>query len=346
MQASRSAARHGAGTGPPRLPFARVRPPIPLSLEVGRPAGGRGACRGSRGAAAGRRCPGSSSGSSTRARSTGWRRGSSRARCSSRRRTARRRRRRWRPAILGSAPARRAQPLGSEPRLRRRLHPPPRRTARSSGSSRSTRRRCPRSRGASGRGRSLLGNLFRDQLDRYGELELVAARWRDAVASLPDAELVVNGDDPQVGDLARGRRRTGLRRRRSAARAPRAAARRRLEVLPALRDAVRLRRRLRRPPRRLPLPGCGHARPPLDVAARDIELHGLDGAAFTLAAPEGTARVELGAARPLQRLQRPRRRVARPHARSLARRGRRRARRDSRRRSGASSGSRSATGAC
>src|SRR5437764_9077155 len=25
-----------------------------------------------------------------------------------------------------------------------------------------------------------LGNLFRDQLDRYGELELVAARWREA----------------------------------------------------------------------------------------------------------------------------------------------------------------------
>ena len=31
----------------------------------------------------------------------------------------------------------------------------------------------------------LLGNLFRDQLDRYGELETVAARWRDAVAALP-----------------------------------------------------------------------------------------------------------------------------------------------------------------
>ena len=40
-------------------------------------------------------------------------------------------------------------------------------------------------------------------------------------------------------------------------------------------------------------PACGHARPALDVAAREIELRGLDGAAFTLAAPEGTARVEL-----------------------------------------------------
>ena len=31
----------------------------------------------------------------------------------------------------------------------------------------------------------------------------------------------------------------------------------------------------------------------LDVVAREIELRGLDGAAFTLAAPEGSARVEL-----------------------------------------------------
>ena len=51
-----------------------------------------------------------------------------------------------------------------------------------------------------------LGNLFRDQLDRYGELELIAERWRGAVEALPaGAALVVNGDDPQVGDLARAR---------------------------------------------------------------------------------------------------------------------------------------------
>src|SRR5205823_4463418 len=44
-----------------------------------------------------------------------------------------------------------------------------------------------------------LGNLFRDQLDRYGELELIAARWRETVADLPGAALVVNGDDPLLG---------------------------------------------------------------------------------------------------------------------------------------------------
>src|SRR5215813_614703 len=51
-----------------------------------------------------------------------------------------------------------------------------------------------------------LGNLFRDQLDRYGELELVAERWRDALGVLPaEARLVYNADDPQLGDLARER---------------------------------------------------------------------------------------------------------------------------------------------
>src|ERR1700756_1276695 len=51
-----------------------------------------------------------------------------------------------------------------------------------------------------------LGNLFRDQLDRYGELELGADRWRTAVHELPpDSALAVNGDDPQVGDLGRDR---------------------------------------------------------------------------------------------------------------------------------------------
>src|SRR5437868_10578275 len=51
-----------------------------------------------------------------------------------------------------------------------------------------------------------LGNLFRDQLDRYGELELVAERWRETVSGLPEgAALVVNGDDPQLGELARRR---------------------------------------------------------------------------------------------------------------------------------------------
>jgi UDP-N-acetylmuramyl tripeptide synthase len=141
-----------------------------------------------------------------------------------------------------------------------------------------------------------LGNLFRDQLDRYGELELVAARWRDAVRALPDATVVVvNGDDPQVGDLAAGRPgavRFGLDDPRHAR--------------PGLQHAADSKWCVRcgRPYAYAAAyvghlgdyrcPSCGHTRPPLDVAARELELRGLSGAAFTLAAPEGERRVELG----------------------------------------------------
>jgi len=49
-------------------------------------------------------------------------------------------------------------------------------------------------------------NLFRDQLDRYGEVDTVAALWREALAVTPkDATLVLNADDPSVAELAIGR---------------------------------------------------------------------------------------------------------------------------------------------
>ncbi len=45
-------------------------------------------------------------------------------------------------------------------------------------------------------------NLFRDQLDRYGEVETVAALWRKAVAEFPEnVTLVLNADDPAVASL-------------------------------------------------------------------------------------------------------------------------------------------------
>jgi UDP-N-acetylmuramyl tripeptide synthase len=140
----------------------------------------------------------------------------------------------------------------------------------------------------------LLGNLFRDQLDRYGELEIVAARWRAAVEQLPEARLVVNGDDPQVGDLARvhgGARVFGLDDPRLAR--------------PALQHAADSKYCLRcGTPYEYAAayvghlgdyrcPACGHRRPPLDVAARDIELHGLEGSSFTLHATEGEQRVRM-----------------------------------------------------
>jgi lipid II isoglutaminyl synthase (glutamine-hydrolysing) len=53
----------------------------------------------------------------------------------------------------------------------------------------------------------LLSNLFRDQLDRYGELETIADSWVSALASGParSATLVLNADDPLVADLGRDR---------------------------------------------------------------------------------------------------------------------------------------------
>jgi lipid II isoglutaminyl synthase (glutamine-hydrolysing) len=52
----------------------------------------------------------------------------------------------------------------------------------------------------------LLGNLFRDQLDRYGELETIADRWAAMVSALPAGTgLALNADDPLIADLGRGR---------------------------------------------------------------------------------------------------------------------------------------------
>ena len=49
----------------------------------------------------------------------------------------------------------------------------------------------------------VLNNLFRDQLDRYGELNSVASKWQAALAALPaDATLVYDADDPTLCALA------------------------------------------------------------------------------------------------------------------------------------------------
>ena len=45
-------------------------------------------------------------------------------------------------------------------------------------------------------------NLFRDQLDRFGEVDSIATRWDKAIHSLPhDATLVLNADDPTTAYL-------------------------------------------------------------------------------------------------------------------------------------------------
>ncbi|MDY6786394.1 MAG: Mur ligase family protein [Cyanobacteriota bacterium] len=45
-------------------------------------------------------------------------------------------------------------------------------------------------------------NLFRDQLDRYGEVDVISQRWQTAIAPLPqDTVIVLNADDPTLSFL-------------------------------------------------------------------------------------------------------------------------------------------------
>jgi UDP-N-acetylmuramyl tripeptide synthase len=142
-----------------------------------------------------------------------------------------------------------------------------------------------------------LGNLFRDQLDRYGELELLAERWRGMARALPaEATLVVNGDDPQLGELARVRERGtttvfGLDDPRHASAE--------LQHAADSKWCVRCGRPYEYAAAYIGhlgdyrCPSCGHARPPLDVTARRIELDGLESVSFELVSPEESRRIQL-----------------------------------------------------
>lgn len=49
---------------------------------------------------------------------------------------------------------------------------------------------------------AVFNNLFRDQLDRYGEVDSVLARWQQAIGTLPQqTTLALNADDPAVAEL-------------------------------------------------------------------------------------------------------------------------------------------------
>ena len=141
-----------------------------------------------------------------------------------------------------------------------------------------------------------LGNLFRDQLDRYGELELLAERWRALVRALPaDATLVVNGDDPQLGDLTAERadavvfgiddprhaRRGGPQHAADSTHCVRCGA-------PYLFHAAYVGHLGDYECTR-----CGHRRPALTLSAATIELDGLRGASFDLRVPGEKRRVTL-----------------------------------------------------
>jgi lipid II isoglutaminyl synthase (glutamine-hydrolysing) len=140
-----------------------------------------------------------------------------------------------------------------------------------------------------------LGNLFRDQLDRYGELELVAERWRGMVRELdPAAVVVANGDDPQVGELARERRgavvfgvddprhgSSGLQHAADSKWCIRCGTP--YEYAAAYVGHLGDYR----------CPACGHGRPRLDLVGRAIELDGLESVSFDLVDAQGSMRIRL-----------------------------------------------------
>lgn len=49
----------------------------------------------------------------------------------------------------------------------------------------------------------LVTNLFRDQLDRYGELNTTALKIQNAIDKNPNLKLIVNADDPMLTDLGK-----------------------------------------------------------------------------------------------------------------------------------------------
>jgi lipid II isoglutaminyl synthase (glutamine-hydrolysing) len=137
----------------------------------------------------------------------------------------------------------------------------------------------------------LLANLFRDQLDRYGELDTIADRWAQ-VAATTDAALVLNADDPTVADLGRGGATyfgieddavalTEMQHAADATHCRRCGA-------PYRYDAVFLGHL-----GRYHCESCGATRPQPHVAARDVALQGVRGARFTICTPEGERAIAL-----------------------------------------------------
>jgi UDP-N-acetylmuramyl tripeptide synthase len=140
-----------------------------------------------------------------------------------------------------------------------------------------------------------LGNLFRDQLDRYGELETIAERWRAAVTAHPSATLAVNADDPVLAAIGRGAAGSVLAFGVDDPRHARPSLQHAADSKYCLNCGAPYDYRAAYVGHLgdFHCPACGQERPPLDVVAREIEFDGRDGTTFTLSAPEGFARVRL-----------------------------------------------------
>jgi len=140
----------------------------------------------------------------------------------------------------------------------------------------------------------LLANLFRDQLDRYGELDTIADRWAALVGRIPDTALVLNADDPLVADLGRARgdatyfgvqdvtaARTEMQHASDSTHCRTCGAAYVYDVI-FLGHLGHYR-----------CTTCGARRPEPQVTALDVVLRGVRGASFRLVTPEGEAQIAL-----------------------------------------------------
>jgi UDP-N-acetylmuramyl tripeptide synthase len=140
----------------------------------------------------------------------------------------------------------------------------------------------------------VLGNLFRDQLDRYGELETIGERWAGLVATLA-ATLVLNADDPLIADLGREREGTiyfGIEDASAASATGLAHASdskhcRRCGTAYSYAHVYIAHLGV------YSCPGCGASRPQPSVSAHAVRLDGLAGASFELRTPLGATAVTI-----------------------------------------------------
>jgi lipid II isoglutaminyl synthase (glutamine-hydrolysing) len=146
----------------------------------------------------------------------------------------------------------------------------------------------------------VLGNLFRDQLDRYGELERLADEWAGLVARLEGScEFALNADDPLIADLGRDKE---LRRRPGVTYFGIEDESQALPELQHAHDAKHCRRcgapyvydrafvgHLGH----YTCPNCDADRPKPDIAATKIELRGISGSRVHITAPEGELDIDL-----------------------------------------------------
>jgi UDP-N-acetylmuramyl tripeptide synthase len=151
-------------------------------------------------------------------------------------------------------------------------------------------------------------NLFRDQLDRYGEVDTVAAHWRVALRTLPaSTTLVLNADDPTVAALADATQASRVVYFGVEAAPPGTTATPASQPAPAGTSEVVDTRTCPRCHGVLTFssrfyshighwscPACGFTRPRPALRAAGVEAEGLDATRFTLITPEGTRPLRVG----------------------------------------------------